>query len=359
MPPPAPQPGVIPLRPLGTGDVINGAFGTFRRYWKPLIGVMTVVQGIAILLVAATLAISLAVRHDRFSAVFDLAPGEDPEGSDVAALFLSFIPAGVVLLVVMTVGAAMFSALCPALIQEAVLGRPASFGAMWRRSWSRLPSVLGALLLTALIAGGPALLLYAICIPLIIMSTELDGSGPPAAFGLLLLGSLLCVPFSIWLVARFSLAPAAAVCEGLGPVAALRRSSQLVRDGWWRVFGLSMLGHLVAMAVGYAIQMPFGFVGMFALFPNLPGPDDPSPDPGTLIFGFLVYGATMLLGGVISSLFQFSFPQLVIALIYVDQRMRKEGLAATLTAVAFPAPAPGASPGAGAGAGAGAAPEQT
>lgn len=352
MPPPAPQPGVIPLRPLATGEVLSGAFGTFGRYWKPLIGIMAAVQGIGILLVGAALAITFAAVSDRFSAVFDLAPGEDPEGSDVAALFLSFIPAGVVLLVAMTVGAAMFSALCPALIQEAVLGRPATFRSMWRRSWSRLPSVLGTVLLTALMAGGPALLLYAICIPLMIMSTDLDGSGPSAAFGLLILGSLLSVPFSIWLMARFSLAPAAAVCEGLGPVAALKRSSHLVRDGWWRVFGISMLGYIVATAVGYVIQMPFGFVGMFALFPTLPGAGDPSPDPGALIFGFLVYGGTMLIGGVISSPFQFSFPQLVIALIYVDQRMRKENLAAALTATAFPAPAPAPAPGAGAGAGA-------
>ncbi|MFE9561331.1 oxidoreductase [Streptomyces sp. NPDC006487] len=337
MPPPAPQPGVIPLRPLATGEVLGGAFGTFRRYWKPLIGVMAAVQGIGILLVAAAFALTFAAAHDRFAAVFDLAPGESPEGSDVAAFFLSFVPAGVVLLLVMTTGAAMFGALCPAVIQEAVLGRPATFGSMWRRSCSRLPSVLGAVLLTALIAGGPALVPYAICIPLVIVNTDLDGSGPPAAFGLLLLGSLLCVPFSVWLMARFSLAPAAAVCEGLGPVAALRRSSRLVRDGWWRVFGISMLGYVVATAVGYAIQMPFGFVGMFGLFPALPGPDGPAAEPGTLILGFLVYGAAMLLGGVISSLFQFSFPQLVVALIYVDQRMRKEDFAATLTSAASPA----------------------
>lgn len=339
MPPPAPQPGVIPLRPLATGDVLGGAFGTFRRYWKPLIGVMAVVQGIGILLVAATLAVTFAVAHDRFSAVFDLAPGEDPRGSDVAAFFLSFVPAGVVLLVTMTVGAAMFSALCPALIQEAVLGRTVTFGSLWRRSCSRLPSVLGTVLLTALMAGGPVLVLYAICVPLIITSTDLDGSGPSAAFGLLLLGSLLCVPFSIWLMVRFCLAPAAAVCEGLGPVAALRRSSHLVRDGWWRVFGISLLGYVVAMAVGYGIQMPFSFVGMFGLFPTLPGAGDPTPELSNLIFGFVVYAAAMLLGGVISALFQYSFPQLVIALLYVDQRMRKEELAAALTATAFPAPA--------------------
>lgn len=355
MPPPAPQPGVIPLRPLGTGEVLNGAFGVFRRYWKPLIGVMAAVQGIGILLVAAALAITFTAVQDRFSAVFDLPPGQSPEGSDVADLFLSFVPAGVVALVAITVGAAMIAAVCPALVQEAVLGRPVTFGSLWRRGGSRLPAVLGTVLFTALVAGGPVVLLYAICVPLIIMSADLDGSGPPAGlFALLLLGSFLCLPFSVWLMTRFGLAPAAAVCEGLGPVAALRRSSHLVRDGWWRVFGISVLGHLVAGAVGYAIQTPFGLVGMFSLFPNLPEPGDPAPDPGPLISGFLVYALVVLIGGVISSLFQYSFPQLVIALLYVDQRMRKENLAAALTATAFPALAP--APGEGSGAGAGPAP---
>ncbi|MCX4775705.1 hypothetical protein [Streptomyces sp. NBC_01264] len=326
------------MRPLDTGAVLSGAFGTFRRYWKPLIGVMAAVQGIGILLVAAAFAITFWATYDRFSALFDLGPGESPEGSDVAALFLSFIPAGVVLLVTTIVGAAMFSALCPALIQEAVLGRTVTFGSLWRRSWSRLPAVLGTVLLTALAAGGPAILLYAICVPLIIVSADLDGSGPPAAFFLLLLGTFLFAPFTVWLMTRFSLAPAAAVCEGLGPVAALRRSSRLVRDGWWRVFGISLLGYVVAMAVGYAIQMPFSFVGVFGLFPTLPGAGDPAPEPSALVFGFAIYAATTMLGGFVSALFQYSFPQLVIALIYVDQRMRKENLAAALIATAFPAP---------------------
>ncbi|MFD9306766.1 hypothetical protein ACFWCB_29570 [Streptomyces sp. NPDC060048] len=347
MPPAAPQPGVIPLQPLGTGEIVNGAFAAFRRYWKPLAGIMLTVQGVGLLLVVTAIGICVAAARSRFTAVFDVPPGEGPAGSDVAALFLAFVPAGVLLLITMTVSAAVISALCPAVIQEAVLGRPTTFGAMWRRSWSRLPSVLGTVLLAGLIAGGPVILLYAVCFPLIIMS--LDGSGPPAAMFLLFPGMLVCVPLSVWLMTRFSLAPAAAVCEGLGPVAALRRSSQLVKDGWWRVFGVTMLGYIVAMAVGYVIQMPFGFVGMVALFPNLANANEGSPDVGAIILGFVVYAVSLLVGGMISALFQYGFPQLVIALLYVDQRMRKENLAPALIASITPtyAPAPAAAPGPG------------
>ncbi|MFJ6793479.1 hypothetical protein [Streptomyces sp. NPDC091268] len=341
MAPPAPQPGVIPLRPLDVGEILGGAFSTFRRYWKPLVGVVLAVQGCGLLLVGAAVAVAAAAVHSRFSAVFDLEPGRSADGADVLALFLAFVPALVLLAVTMTVGAATMSALCPAVIQEAVVGRPTTVGAMWRRCRTRLPSVLGAVLLTALIAGGPMLVLYAVCIPLIVLSA--DGSGPPAALFVLLLGVLVCVPVSVWLMTRFSLAPAAAVCEGLGPVAALRRSARLVAGGWWRVFGITMLSYLVAMAVGYAIQMPFGFIGAMALFPALLESGEGGVDPGAVVFGIVVYAVSLLIGTSISMLFQYGYPQLVVSLIYVDQRMRRENLAEALLAAAAP-PAPASAP---------------
>ncbi|MER6313976.1 oxidoreductase [Streptomyces sp. NPDC001581] len=349
-PPPA-KPGVIPLHPLAVGEILNGAFTSLRRYAKPLIGVMLAVQAIGIMIMVAAIGATVAVAQDRFATVFDLAPGEDPDGADVAALFLSFVPAGVLLLVVVAMGAAMIAALCPAVVQEAVVGRPTTFVAMWSRSWSRMPSVLGTLLLTGLIVGGPILVLYAVCIPLIVMSA--DDSGPPAALALLIPGVFLYMPVAVWLMTRFSLAPAVAVCEGLGPIASMRRSAQLVSGGWWRAFGISLVGSIVAGAIGYAIQMPFAFVGMASLLPAMTAGSEGNGDPEEIIFGIIVYGIAVLIGGVLSSLFQYGFPSLVNALLYVDLRMRKENLAEALIASAAagatvtdaPAPAPASAAG--------------
>ncbi|THA86968.1 oxidoreductase [Streptomyces sp. A0592] len=343
VPPAAPKPGVIPLQPLSLGDILGGAFASFRRYWKPLVGMMLAVQGIGILLVTLAAGIAVAVVFDRFATVFDLPPGESAADEDVMALLLAFVPAAVLLLITVLVGAALIGALGPAVIQEAVLGRPTTFGAMWRRCWSRLPSVLGTVFLTGLIAGGPMLLVYAIGIPLVIMSD--DGSGPPAGLFVLILGVLVCLPVSVWLATRLSLAPAAAVCEGLGAVAALRRSSHLVKDGWWRVFGITVLGYFVAMAVGYAVQMPFTFVGMAAFLPTMLDAGDPGADPSVAIAGLGVYVICILVGSLVSGLFQFGFPPLVAALLYVDLRMRKENFAETLIAATPPtAPAGAAAP---------------
>ncbi|MGW6706529.1 hypothetical protein ACWGDE_16770 [Streptomyces sp. NPDC054956] len=345
MPPSAPKPGVIPLQPLGAGEILSGSFAAFRRHWKALAGVIFAVQGVGLLLTVATFVITVLTVTNRFSAVFDLAPGEEPVGADVAALFLALLPATVLLLITMAVGLAVICSLCPAVVQEAVLGRTVTFGALWRRTWSRLPSVLGTLLLTGLIAGGPILVLYAVCVPLIIMSA--DGSGPPAALIVMLLGVLVLMPLTVWLMTRFSLATVAAVFEELRPVAALRRSSQLVRDNWWRVFGIALLGQVVAAAVGYVIQLPFGFIGFAALLPTIGMSENGSADPGSIVFGFVVYAIAVLVGGMISGLFQYTFPQLVVSLLYVDQRMRKENLAASLIASlppvhpAGPTPPPG------------------
>ncbi|MEV7585980.1 hypothetical protein [Streptomyces erythrochromogenes] len=345
VPPAAPKPGVIPLQPLSLGDILSGALASFRQYWQPMVGIILAVQGIGILLMTLGIGIAVVVVADRIATVLDLPPGVGASEEDVMAMLLAFVPAAVLLLITVTVGAALISALGPAVIQEAVLGRRTTFGAIWRRCWSRLPSVLGTVLLTGLIAGAPMLLVYAIGIPLVIMSA--DGSGPPAGLFVLILGVLLCLPVSVWLVTRLSLAPAAAVCEGLGPVAALRRSAHLVKDGWWRAFGITMLGHFIAMAGGYAIQMPFSFIGIAAFMPSMIDAGEPGADPSAAIAGLGVYVVCLMVGGLISGLFQFGFPPLVYAVLYVDLRMRKENFAEALIAgapPAAPAPAPASAP---------------
>src|SRR3954468_24972311 len=37
-PPPPPRPGIVPLPPLGVGEILDGAFAAIRRYPKPTLG---------------------------------------------------------------------------------------------------------------------------------------------------------------------------------------------------------------------------------------------------------------------------------------------------------------------------------
>src|SRR5262249_60338781 len=101
---------------------------------------------------------------------------------------------------------------------------------------------------------------------LIPMWVALFGSAPPAlpatkggaaAVVVAVFGSIAALVLTVWIWIRFSLAAPAVILEGAGPIAALRRSWQLVRGSWWRVFGISLLALLDVILIGLVLQVPF------------------------------------------------------------------------------------------------------
>ena len=79
----------------------------------------------------------------------------------------------------------------------------------------------------------------------------------PAAVGAVLLyalavavGVVLLIVPGVWLLVRWAFAAQAAVVDELSPVAALRRSAELVKDRWWRTFGLLVASGLLFALLG-------------------------------------------------------------------------------------------------------------
>ncbi|MEV7171182.1 hypothetical protein AB0O18_15970 [Streptomyces sp. NPDC093224] len=343
-PPQPPKPGVIPLRPLGLGDIVNASFATLGRHWKPLAGVMLAVQGAFLLVMALLAGAALALVHEHIEPVFDPPYGQDPAPEHLTPFLVAAVVLFVLLLAVGLVALAMLTALFPAVLRESVMGRPTTFRALWSEARRRTPAVLGTLALTILIAGAPLLAALAVAVPLMIVSLAGDdpSSGAVALLPVLLLAAL---PVTVWLQVRLSLAPAAAVMEEAGPVTALRRSAALVKDHWWRVFGIGMLGGMIGASIAYVIQMPFQFIGMFGLIPLMAESGGGSEDvdiAGLTVaigFGFLC----VLAGGTLGQMFQTGYTQLVTGLLYVDRRIRHENLVPHMLAE-LAAQAPGTAP---------------
>ncbi|MCX5413346.1 hypothetical protein [Streptomyces sp. NBC_00059] len=330
---------MIPLAPLKLADLLGGAFTTMGRYWKQLIGMAAALYGGAAILMVAAVAVAYSAVADHLERVASLSYEEEAASSDVVPLVVS----GAVLLllgiVTMAIVSGLMYAAVPAVLQEAVLGRPVTFGTVWRRAWSRVTPVIGTLFLTALIAVVPIVLLTVTFFAVIISAITLDGGGGTAvAMGLGVLGVLLTAPLAAWLWIKFCLAPTVVVFERQGPIAALRRSSQLVRGDWWRIFGITLLAGAMAAAGGYVIQMPFSILGMF---PGMIGTSSMGDDPSTAavvvaVSGYLV---AILLGQLVSQVISTTFPQLVIGLLYVDRRIRTENLGPVLAEAAAVPPA--------------------
>ncbi|MFF2788387.1 hypothetical protein ACFVT6_16705 [Streptomyces sp. NPDC058049] len=334
----------MPLKPLALGDVVSASFATFGRYWKQLVGVMLAVLGLCLLVMTLLAGVAVAAVYDHIEPVFDPPYGQDPAAEHLTPIIVAGVTLFVLLLAAGLLSTAMLTAVCPAVLQQAVLGRPTTFRAMWRTALRRTPSVLGALLLTGLIAGAPVLAAMAVWIPVMIVSVSGDDPSP-AALVLLPVLLLPAIAVSVWLGTRLSLAPAVAVMEKAAPVTALRRSAALVKGDWWRIFGITLVGSMIATSIAYMIQMPFQLVGTFGMIPLMAeageGAEGAGPSTGmivALVFGFLC----IMVGAGVSQMFQIGYTQLFSSLLYVDQRIRRENLAQVLLAeLAAQAPATG------------------
>ena len=323
---PVHKPGVVALRPLTLGDFFDGAFKTIRRNPKAMVGLSAAVAtAFMVVPVLVTLAIALSgsLRAAQpftnpgpggdFTSAFRTAMGSGgyAVASNLGGLFGFF--AGVVL-----------NGMLVRVVAEAVLGRRTTIGEAWAAVKGRLLRLLGLTLLNLLVS------IAALAVPVLVgvaVGIAVGGGrgiGIGIAVGVvLLLGGVVLLLFLQ--VRYFMLAAPALVLERLGVVASMRRGAQLSRGQWWRLFGILLLTGLVVGVVGQVFAIPLALLTGFA----------PSVWPGTggaLVAVFSSYLAQVLISAVTTP-----FSSGVVALQYIDQRIRKEGLDVQLIAAAQPA----------------------
>ncbi|HET6209616.1 MAG TPA: hypothetical protein VFD94_04495, partial [Jatrophihabitans sp.] len=143
------------------------------------------------------------------------------------------------------------------------------------------------------------------------------------------IGLLLCLAPGIWLWGIWAVAVPALMIENRGIGGALGRSRQLVSGMFWRVWGIRALGYLIAGAISAAVSVLFGLIGL-----AIAG----GPYPGTGLLGTqsLPTGSLVVLavGTAVAALITTPVQAAIDSLLYVDQRMRKENLAADLQTAA-------------------------
>ncbi len=144
---------------------------------------------------------------------------------------------------------------------------------------------------------------------------------PEAGLLLALFGGLAATLVSIWLWVRYSLASPALMLEKQGVIAAMRRSAKLVRGAWWRVLGMQLLAYLLIAIVEFIIQIPATLVAFLIGGENLM--DWASGTSNSAGWSFLI---VLGVGAVISSTITFPISAGVTALLYMDQRIRREAL---------------------------------
>ncbi|WP_164249525.1 hypothetical protein [Streptomyces sp. S4.7] len=125
---------MIPLSPLDLGEILGGAFSTLGRYWRQVLGIALAVYGVALLLAGGALTVAYAAVGDHLSAVVGTPAHSTPSWADIKPLVITFAGVWVAVTAVLLLATAMMQTCCPAIVQEAVLGRPVGAGSPLHRS---------------------------------------------------------------------------------------------------------------------------------------------------------------------------------------------------------------------------------
>lgn len=332
-PDPTPKPGVVPLRPLGVGEVLDGALTTIRRHPKITIGLAA-----AVVTVQQVISVVAQFSTGSLGGVFTPQAGLGSSTAPLGALgsVVGLILTGVNLVIGLVLGALLTGALM-VVVGQSVLGRPVAIADVWAQVKPRFWALLGGSLLAGLLplAGLPVAVLIGLAVGLA------AGVGAGVAVGLIV-GLVLLIPGAyVWGV--LSLTTPAITLEKIGPIKGLRRSFQLARHDFWRVWGIQVLARLIAQFLAGFLTLPFIFVASIAL---LSGGIDEEPSAIRMLLFLIVIAVGTIVAGCVTQ----PFLSGVTGLMYIDRRMRGEGFDISLqetarTATVQQPAAGGAAPG--------------
>jgi hypothetical protein len=290
-PPPPIKPGIVPLRPLGLTEILDGAFTAIRRAPGLMLGVAVLVGIVSSIVQLALTLPSLSAFTDEFDAA---ATNPDASFGEVFGPLGGLVAGSVIGLVVSILLQSIGAGLLMPIVGRAVLGQRLTAGEWWAACRPRLLPLIG--LVIAFTAAWIA-------------------------------GFFLLVVPAVFIYVVWSLATPVMMLERRGVIDSLKRSYALVRGSFWRVFGILLLATIVANVVGSVVSTPFAFVGAF-----LDGSFTTTPGAGLPLWSLALSTVGSLLGIAIVM----PFTAGVTALLYIDQRMRREAFDIELIAATRP-----------------------
>ncbi|OUE26374.1 hypothetical protein BFL36_03990 [Clavibacter michiganensis] len=314
---PPPKPGLLPLRPLGLGAILAGSFATLRRNPAATVGTALLVQG-----VASLVSLVLVGGVTGFVVTRVLSAREDDRDTLVAGGVAAVVVAALVTLVLSLVASAFLQGVIANEVARGTLGERLRMRALWRATLPRLrPLVLWSIVVSVgwtLVAG--------VLAGIVVLLVLAGGAGVVVGILVGVLGALGLAVVAAWVSTRLAFVPSAIVIERLPPFSAARRSWALSTGAFWRTLGILLLTAAIVSLATNVVTVPLTLLTSILqalLFPN--GQlDFQSFDASTAFYVgsqvvvFVVSLVVASVGSVVTSSNA--------AILYIDLRMRREGL---------------------------------
>jgi hypothetical protein len=309
---PASRPGIIPLHPLSFGTILGRSFAALRQNPRVLLGFALCVQTIAYVLVLVAVG---GVAWASFSRLDTVQTGSEEYDAIMAGSIAITAVTGIVLGFAAMALSVIVQGVVVTEVSHAVVAEKLPLGALWRQikpvAWRLVgySLLLIAAMVVAFAIGGVAVL-------------GLAALAPPAAVVLGLLLVLAFLPIVLWLSTKLFLVPAAIILERAAIGIAIGRSWRLTRGRFWSTLGILVLLNLIFSGIAQVISLPFSFLSTALTTVIAPTGDPDATAIIALLASALLTQAVVLLVQSVALVVQST----AAALVYIDCRMRHEGL---------------------------------
>jgi len=309
---PPPRPGLIPLRPLTLGDVLAASFQVIRRNPRPTFGFALLVQVVVTAVVGSGTGWLAWVLYGRV-----LSAAEADRETVAAGSVLLFVIAAFVAWLVSSALSSIVQAVVSLDVARATLGETPRLKELWRAARGRFGAIVSWTLLVSL---GAAIAVAAVA-GVVVAFTPIGPLGIVVGLvvGFVIGLGVLCL--CVWLWVRLVHVPTLLVVERLTVRRAVRRSWSLTTGRWWRTFGIVLLVYAIVIVASEVISSPVSFIG--GIVGGVVNPNGTEDVADAWTIGLLVVSAAIgTVFGAVGAVAEAAAP----ALLYLDARMRKEGL---------------------------------
>jgi len=320
---PAPKRGIVPLHPMTFGTVLGRSFAALRHNPKVLFGFAVVIQLVVMLAAAVAIGFTLFATFSRLETVSPSSPDFEPlmAGAIAWNLVVAFLVG-----IASTAFIAIVQGVVAADVGYAAVGEKATLGQLWRRmrpaiwrllAFAGLSVLVGFVLIVVVFGIG-----FGAAAGLIGIDPALAGIAIVVAF----IVGLALLPLVIWLSIKLLLVPSVLVLERAGFREAFVRSWRLTRGRFWFAFGIIAIISIIMSAAAQVVGIPTSLVSSFLTVIIAPtGAPGPSEIVG-LVAAVVLPQILILVIQAIAVVVTCTGSVLV----YIDCRMRYEGLDQTL-----------------------------
>ena len=299
------KPGIIALRPLSFGEFFDGAFRAIQHNPQVMFGLSLAVAVVLSLIEAILLGGALWGVGTDFDPMYPIGIGTETlfalgGGTAIAGVFS-------------VIASIVLNGLLVISVTQSVLGRKVAISEVLSRIKGSILRLVGVTFLISLLTLAGLVLALALAAALLFGTSTLLGDSNWVLVIVVVLSIFALVSaLSAFFYVRFGMAPPAVVMENAGVINSMTRSWNLTKGFFWRNAFVLLLGSVIVGAIAGIFSIPASMIAAWAASFG---------SAGVWISGIV----TLAISALISALTT-PFIASLSALLYVDLRMRKEGL---------------------------------